>query len=409
MQGKQTRRRFGAKLHRLAGNKLVRQSVQAVFIVGIFALGVNIGNGNLRPTTQGAASTNLPATLDYSSVDRLYDSIKENYNGDLTEAQLLDGLKHGMAEATKDPYTTYFTAEEAKSFESQLNNTFSGIGAELGKTEQGDIQVISPISGMPAEKAGVRAKDVIATINGKSTVGMSVDEAVKSIRGKAGTEVTLQLVRSNKPVTLTITRQNIQVPSVTTKTLDDGTAYIRISSFSSDTGKLIGDAADKLKQDGVKSIVLDMRNNPGGAVDAAVQVASQWLPQGAVIMQEKRGDVVEQTYQSNGAAKLKDIPTVILVNGGSASASEIVAAALHDNKQGRIIGEKTYGKGVVQRLVNFSDGSELKVTVASWYRPNGKNINHRGIDPDQKVVLSDDDATAGNDVQLKAAQAYLKQ
>lgn len=388
--------------------KRLRQGLGLVFIIGVFALGLNIGNGRIGiPSRSASPSSSLPATLDYSSVNQLYSSLKDNYDGKLTEDQLVEGLKHGLAEATNDPYTSYFTPEEATEFESSLNNTFSGIGAELGKDDTGNIQVIAPIAGTPAEKAGVRAKDIIANINDKTTAGMSVDEAVKNIRGKAGTNVKLQIVRGTEAVELNITRQTIQVPSVTTKMLEGNIGYIQISSFSNDTAGLVDKAASSFKSAGVKAVVLDMRNNPGGQVDAAISVASQWLPAGALIMQEKQGKQVLQTYQSTGSALFKDMPTVILTNGGSASASEIVAAAIHDNKQGYIIGEKTYGKGVVQRLVNFTDGSELKVTIASWYRPNGKNINKQGIKPDQKSVISDADLTAGNDTQLKDAQTYL--
>lgn len=408
MEGKQTGR-TGTTLRRVWRSKRVRQYFGVVVVFGVFVLGVNIGNGSLRLPSSNAANTNLPARLDYSSVDNLYNSIKSNYNGKLSEQQLIDGLKHGLAQAADDPYTVYFTPEEAKSFQNDLNNTFSGIGAELGKSDDGYIQIIAPIAGTPAAKAGVKAKDIIATINGKTTVGMTVDSAVKAIRGKSGTQVKLELVRNGSPIELSITRQTIQVPSVTSETLEDGTAYVRIASFASDTGSLFTKVAQQLKADGAKRIVLDLRNNPGGEVDAAIQVASQWLPQGATIMQEKRGKVVEQTYRSSGMATLKDIPTVVLINEGSASASEIVAAALRDNKQAYLIGEKSYGKGVVQRLVSFPDGSELKVTIASWFRPNGKNINHRGIDPDKKVEVKEDDTASDVDVQLQAAQAYLQQ
>lgn len=376
-----------------------------VILIVVFGLGLSVGNGRLGlPSRGGVVSKDLPATLDYTSVNQVYQSIKENYNGKLTEAQLVDGLKHGLAESTKDPYTVYFSPAEAKSFSDSLNNTFSGIGAELGKDDKGNIQVIAPISGTPAEKAGVKAKDLIATINGKTTVGMSVDDAVKNIRGKAGTEVKLQLIRGSEPVELTIVRQNIQVPSVTHKMLGGNIGYIRISTFATDTTRLINEAADALK--GSKGIVLDLRNNPGGSVDAAVAVSSEWLPQNASIMQEKRGKEVIQSYRSTGDTTLGNVPTVVLINGGSASASEIVAAALRDNKHGYIIGEKSYGKGVVQQLVNFGDGSQLKVTIADWFRPNGKNINKQGISPDQSLKLNDD-ATPENDNQLQAAQAYL--
>jgi carboxyl-terminal processing protease len=378
-----------------------------LFVLLAFVGGWAFGSGALNvPSRGGVVSKELPANLDYESVDDLYQVLKENYNGELTEAQLLEGLKDGLAEATGDPYTTYFTAKEAESFENDLNNTFSGIGAELGEDARGNIQVIAPIAGFPAEKAGLKAKDIIATINGKTTVGMSVDDAVQVIRGKAGTEVKLQLIRSGEAVEVTITRQNIQVPSVTYETKADGVGYIRVSTFANDTPQLIAQAANALKDS--KSLILDMRNNPGGSVDSAVAVASQWLPEGQLIMQEKQGKKVIQTYSSTGPGVLGSIKTAVLVNPGSASASEIVAAALKDNNKGYLIGEKTYGKGVVQQLINLRDGGQLKVTIAGWFRPNGQDINEKGIKPDQEFKISDQDAEANNDTQLQAAEAYLK-
>jgi carboxyl-terminal processing protease len=319
---------------------------------------------------------------------------------------MLDGLKHGLAEATDDPYTEYFTPSEAKEFRSQLNNSFSGIGAELGQDKDKNIIVISPINGFPADKAGLRAQDIIVSINGQSTQGMSVDEAVSKVRGPKGTDVKLGIVRGADSVTLTITRQNIQLPSVTTKVLDNNIGYMQISSFSSDTDELVQKAADDFTNQHVKGIILDLRNDPGGLLDAAVSVSSEWLPKGKLIVEERGTNGTDRHFAS-GHNELFGIPTVVLVNSGSASAAEITAGALHDNKAATLIGEKSYGKGVVQQLVNFPDGSELKVTVASWYRPNGQNINHKGITPDQIVKISDDDAKAGTDTQLTAAQAYL--
>lgn len=389
-------------------NKIIKATCGAVLLLVVFAAGIGVGNGRITvPGGHSAVNSQLPATLDYSSVNKVYQSLKANYDGKLTESQLLDGLKHGLAESTNDPYTTYFTSAEAQSFKDGLNNTFSGIGAELGQDDHKNIQVISPISGMPAEKAGIKAGDLIATINGKATTGMTVDDAVNLIRGKAGTQVKLQIVRDNNEQDITITRQDIQLPSVKHKVLDNNIGYIQISTFADDTPTLITQAANDLKKANVKGIVLDLRDNPGGEVTSAVAVSSEWLPGGSTIMEEKQGNTVLQTYQSTGVATLHDIPTVVLVNGGSASASEITAAALHDNKQATVMGEKSYGKGVVQQLIDFNDGSQLKVTVASWYRPNGKNINHLGITPDTTVKISDDDAKAGNDTQLKAAEDYL--
>lgn len=387
--------------------KLGRLAELGVVLV-VFLVGVGIGDGRLTaPLRTTAVATGLPAKLDYSSVNEVYQSLKTNYDGQLTENQLLDGLKHGLAQATNDPYTEYFTPKEADQFNQQLNNAFSGIGAELGQDRSGNLQVIAPIAGTPAAQAGLKAQDLIATINGTSTSGMSVDTAVDKIRGQAGTKVTLGIVRGSQQLTLTIIRQNITVPSVTTKILPGNLGYMQISTFADDTSTLAQKAADQFANAHVKGIVLDLRDDPGGLLDAAIHVSSLWLPQGQLILQEKRGSTVVQSYAALGGDELHGIPTVVLIDGGSASASEITTGALHDNGDAYVIGQKSYGKGVVQQLVNFDDGSQLKVTVASWYRPNGQNINHKGINPDKAVTISSADATAGNDTQLQAAESYL--
>lgn len=382
-----------------------------VVLAAVFALGFNFGSGRLDirlPWQSQSVAGNLPARLDYSTVNQVYQSLKQNYDGHLTAAQLTNGLKHGLATATNDPYTEYFTPSEAKSFNSELNNSFSGIGAELGADSSGNLQVIAPVSGTPAAAAGLKPQDLISSINGTSTSGMSVDSAVDKIRGPAGSKVTLGIVRGGtQALNLTITRQDITVPSVTTKTLPGNIGYIQISTFADDTTGLAQKAADQFKSENVKGIVLDLRDDPGGLLDAAVHVSSLWLTQNQLVLQEKRGNTVVQTYNALGGDELHGIPTVVLINSGSASASEITAGALHDNGDAYLIGQKSYGKGVVQQLINFGDGSQLKVTVASWYRPNGKNINHLGITPDQAVTLTDAQSKAGDDTQLQAAEAYL--
>lgn len=391
------------------GRSFVRSLANVVVLVGIFWLGVQVGNGNISMQRNDPVTGSLPNRLNYDGVNEVYKSLKENYDGKLNQTQLEDGLKHGLAEATKDPYTVFFTAAEAREFNDQLNNSFSGIGAQLGQDEDGNVEIIAPIDGFPAEKAGLKAKDLIAEINGESTAGMTVDKAVSKIRGKPGTTVKLLVARQGKPLEFTITRQNIDLPSVKTKTLDGNIGYIEITTFSEDTTTLVAKAAQDFKAAGVKGIVLDMRNNPGGLLDQSVSVASLWLPKGQKILDEKRGGTVIDSYKASGNATLEGMPTVILLNNGSASASEIVAGALRDNKAASIVGEKSYGKGVVQRLINFADGSQLKVTVASWFRPSGQNINKKGITPDQIVKISDEDAKADKDTQLEAAQARLNQ
>lgn len=377
-------------------------------VVLVFGLGVGVGDGRIV-INSGSMNGRLPNTLDYSSVNQVYQDLKQKYDGKLTETQLLNGMKAGLAASTGDPYTEYFTAQEAQQFSQQLNNQFSGIGAELGADSNGNVEIIAPIAGTPAAKAGLQPKDVITTINGISAAGLSPDAAVSKIRGAAGTKVTLGILRDGKQqLSFTITRANITVPSVTTKMLPGNIGYMQISTFADDTSNLANQAAQKFADEHVKGVILDLRDNPGGLVDAAVDVSSLWLPQGTTIMQEKRGSKVVQSYYATGNDVLHGLPTVVLVNDGSASASEITSGALHDNGAARLIGTKTYGKGVVQELDSLPGGAELKVTVASWYRPNGQNINHKGITPDQIVQLTAQDIKAGNDTQLNAAEAYLQ-
>jgi carboxyl-terminal processing protease len=392
---------------RLATARGVRFVALLLVAVILFGLGVAVGDGRLSLHSNSAVTGNLPSTLNYSTVNQVYQALKANYDGKLTETELLNGIKHGLASAPNDPYTEYFTPTEAKQFSNQLNNAFSGIGAELGANSAGDLEVIAPVSGTPAAKAGLQAQDIITSINGTTTTGMSVDTAVDDIRGAAGTKVTLQILRGNQALSFTITRANITVPSVTTKILTGNIGYMEISTFANDTSTLAQQAAKTFANEHVKGIVLDLRDDPGGLLQAAINVSSLWLPQGQMVLQEKRGTTVVQNYDATGGDVLHGIPTVVLINSGSASASEITTGALHDHGDAYVIGEKSFGKGVVQQLINFKDGSELKVTVASWYRPDGQDIEHKGITPDQTVQLTSQEANSGNDTQLTAAEKYL--
>ncbi len=396
----------GRSVLRLIG----RRGRPVLFGALLFGAGVVIGRGGISAQFGSSQQINpgLPANLNYSSVEQVYDSLRENYSGSVSTQALLDGLKHGLANATQDPYTTYFTPDEARVFNDKLENTFSGIGARLGNDAQGNLLIETPLTGSPAEKAGLRAKDIILRVDGHDTRGYSLARAVSEIRGKKGTKVTLVVLRDNsRQLTFTVTRQDITLPSVTSKVLKNNIGYIQIISFSNDTADLTAQAAKKFQVAGVKGIILDLRNNPGGRLDQAVQVASLWLPEGQTILSEKRGDVVVNESFSTGDHDLARFPTTVLINGGSASASEIVAGALHDNKAAYLIGEKSYGKGVVQQIIDLKDGAQLKVTIASWYRPNGQNINKKGIDPDKAVTISDQQAAKGLDPQLDAATAYL--
>lgn len=387
------------------------QKLLALSLVGviIFGLGINVGNGriNIGPDRlyRRSVKKGLSQNLDYSSVEALYDQLRSQFDGKLDQDKLLDGLKEGLAQSTGDPFTEYFNVSDAKSFNDQLNGTFSGIGAELGKDANGSVIVISPIADYPAAKAGLKPKDVITQVDGKSTGGSSVDDVVGKIRGPEGTKVTLKVLRDSKQeLTFEITRATIKVASVKSEVLPGNIGYIQITRFGDDTSDLASKAATSFKQAGVKGVILDLRQDPGGLLDAAVNVSSLWLPSGKTVLSEKRDGVTVHNYPSTGTATLQGIKTVVLIDEGSASASEITAGALKDNNAATLIGVKSYGKGSVQQLAQLSGGGMLKVTIAHWFTPSGKGIDKTGIEPDQKVAdRTADDVKAGKDPQKAAA------
>jgi carboxyl-terminal processing protease len=375
------------------------------FVLIIFGAGLAVGRGNLHlfGSKSIPVNTSLSNQLDYSSVNQVYKILKNDFDGSLDQKKLVDGLKTGLVNAAGDPYTEYFSPKDAKAFNDELTGSITGIGAELGTNDQNNIVIVSPLSGYPAEKAGLKPKDIIAAINGATTQGMSVDAAVSKIRGNSGTQVTLTVVRgAAKPFDVTITREKITVPSV--KYEEDGDiGYLKVSQFTGDTVSLAQKAAQEFKSKNVKGVVLDLRGDPGGYLDAAVGVSSLWLNNGQTVVQERRGTTIVGTESANGNNLLKGLPTVVLIDGGSASASEITAGALHDNAAATLVGAKSFGKGSVQQVENLKDGSELKVTIARWYTPKGKNIDKQGITPDIAVGLSDQDVAAGQDPQKDKA------
>jgi carboxyl-terminal processing protease len=389
----------------------LRRIILVWVALAVFSGGVLVGQNWHRTPVNYPERTGLPKQFDYTQVDEVYQAIREKYDGKLTERQVLDGLKHGLAESTKDPYTEFFTATEAEEFNDDLQGTISGVGAKLELDQESNVVIVAPLSGSPAETAGLRAKDIIVGIDGKTTSGMTATEAVLKIRGKKGTTVKLTIVRDKKDqLEFTITRDTIHVPTVESKVLDGNIGYLQVSQFSDDTDELAAKAARDFVDKGVNAVVLDLRDNPGGEVSSSVGLSGLWLDNGDVVVQQKRGGVVSEINRVTGSVSpLKGMKTVVLINGGSASASEITALALRDQAGACIIGEKSYGKGVVQQLLPFDDGSSLKVTVGKWYSPRGTNIDKKGITPDQMVKPSDEDIKNKNDIQLQAAQSWLGQ
>lgn len=383
--------------------------ITASLLIGFvgFGLGFNYPNIKDKLYSHTSDTKSLPPNLDFTSVESVYDELRKNYAGDLNAAKLIEGAKSGLVKAAGDPYTEYFDEEAAKEFNESLDGTFSGIGAEIA-IKNDRLVIVSPLAGSPAEAAGLKAGDYIVKINDESTAEMAVGEAVTKIRGPAGSNVRVTIVRANDaPKEVTITRSNIEVPSVTYAMKPGNIGYIELSRFSEDSAGKIREAATSLKAQGATKIVLDLRNNPGGLLESAVDISDEFLDKGKIV-EEKKDDKVVDTVSAQKGGLLVGLPTVVLINEGSASASEIIAGALQDNKAATIVGEKSFGKGSVQELIKLGKKTVLKVTIALWYTPNGKNISKEGINPDVKVDLSQDDFNNNRDPQLDKAIEILQ-
>lgn len=352
-------------------------------------------------------NSSAPDSLDLSSVQEVYRKLRANYDGELDPQKLVDGAKKGLVTATGDPYSVYFTDEEAKQFNDDLAGKFSGIGAEIG-TKDGNLIIVTTLDDSPARKAGLQTNDIIGKVNEDETTGWSVDQAVSKIRGEKGTTVKLTILRGQDVKEFSIVRDNIVNPSVKHEITADNLGYLRISRFAEDTEKLSAAAAQEFKDKGVKGVILDLRGNGGGYIGAAQQVSGLWLDSGKEVVQERTGGKVQDTLKANGNNVLKGVPTVVLIDGGSASASEIVAGALSDHKAAQLVGTKTYGKGSVQQLLELPLGGQLKVTIAKWYTPSGKNIDKEGINADVEVKPTDEQIAANDDIQKAKAIELLK-
>lgn len=356
------------------------------------------------------AVVNPDDVFDFNLYWEVWDSLKQNHvdKNKIKNKDLFYGSLKGMAAAADDPYTVFMDPTTAKEFADDLAGTFEGIGAEVGMRND-IVTVIAPLDGMPAQKAGLRAGDKIYAIDGTSTIGLTVDEAVRAIRGKKGTQVKLTILRGSnaKSQDISITRDIIIVKSVKTEMRSDGIFVIKVTNFNDDTLNLFNAAVSETLLKSPKGIILDLRNNPGGYLDTAVAMASEWIDGGPVVV-EQFGENKRNEYPSNGRARLKNIPTVVLVNGGSASASEIVAGALRDYKKATLVGEQTYGKGSVQTLQDLSDGSSLKITIAKWLTPAGDFINEKGLTPNVVIKLEQKDIDKNVDPQMNKALEILK-
>ncbi|MGP7815943.1 lmo1851 family serine protease [Niallia sp. 01092] len=324
---------------------------------------------------------------EFNKLYAAYDALKQNYYKDVDTKDLVNGAIDGMFSALNDPYSNYMNEKEAASFHESISSSFEGIGAEIQQSND-NIVIVTPIKGSPAEKAGLKPNDKIISVDGKNLQGMSSSEAVLLIRGKKGTKVELEIERAGvqKPMDISIVRDTIPIETVYGKLTKDGIAEIQITSFSENTSVELVNKLNEFQEKGMKGIVLDLRQNPGGLLPEVEKIANLFVPNGEIIYQEEhRNGKVEKAVSENNNGT--DIPLVVMIDGGSASASEILAAAVNQSADVPLVGVKSFGKGTVQRATDLSDGSNLKFTTDKWLTPNGSWIHGKGIEPTYKVEL----------------------
>ena len=386
------------------------KNIICIILIGISFLGGYLFDATIHKTAYENAF-NLDG-MKLSVLKDVYDKLVFNFvdPSKIDKDKMTYGAVAGMVNALGDPYTVFYTPEEAKQFQEDLSGTFEGIGAQLG-VKNNQIKVIAPLKGTPAEKAGILPGDTIIAVDGKSTLELNIDEVTNMIKGDKGTKVTLTITRARKGEAaetkdIEIIRDIIKVPTVDYKIVDiNGKKIVQmtISHFSDNVYEDFKKAAYEILSQQYDGIVLDLRNNPGGLLDKTVDIAGWFLEKDQIVLTEQNKNLDKNSYKSNGPSSFADTPIVILINKGTASASEILTGAIKDNRNVTVIGETSFGKGLVQRVVTLDDGSSLKVTTAKWYTPNGTLIQDTGIKPDIEVELTEDDYNNNKDPQLDRA------
>ena len=342
-------------------------------------------------------------TIDLSSVQKTYQELVANYDGKLDTQKLIYGANRGLVEAAGDPHTAYMDPDETKEFDKSLSGQIGGgIGAEIG-LRNNKPTIIKPLENSPAQKAGIKAGEAIVKVNDEASSDWSVEKVVSKIRGEVGTSVKLTLLSGSQTREVSVVRQNIVSPAVESE-IDGEIGILKVNRFGDDTVSLARKYASEFVEKGVKKVVLDLRNNPGGTVGAAQGLLGIWLDN-QIAMTERRGSEIVKTLRTTGTPILGNMKTVVLINGNSASASEIMAGALREYGKATLVGQKSYGKGSVQIVLGLPGGSQMKVTEARWYTPKGKNIDKTGIEPDVKVDLSSDDVNNNVDPQMDKAKS----
>ncbi len=362
----------------------------AVVLLAGLVLGVSLAVGAGVWAKRPAETRHALPLSEVRSLSEVFGKIKENYVEEVDDRTLLENAIRGMLSGL-DPHSSYLDREAFQELRVGTTGEFGGLGIVVGM-EDGFVKVVSPIDDTPAQRAGIQAGDLIIRLDDTPVKGMSLDEAVKMMRGEPGSQITLTIVRDglDKPLKITITRDRIRVKSVKARTLEPGYGYVRITQFQERTGAELKAALKRLKKENdgrLKGLVLDLRNNPGGLLDAAVEVADVFLDSGVIVSVKGRTAENQMRHQASSPDLLEGTPLVVLVNGGSASASEIVAGALQDHRRGIVMGKQTFGKGSVQTVVPLGNNTALKLTTARYYTPSGRSIQAEGIAPD--IALED--------------------
>lgn len=390
--------------------------VGLVVLAGVFWAGIRVGERYYPSIKLVKGLKNLettkPADVDFNLFWDAWRLIQSDYlkSGKLDSQKMVYGAVRGLLSSLDDPYSVFFDPEEAKKFSEDVSGNFSGIGIELG-VKKGVLTVISPIEDTPAWEAGLKAGDQILKINDTETTDMTSEEAVKLIRGPENTEVILTIFRKDfeKPKEFKIKRAVISVSSVKVSFLgDNNIAHIKLSSFNENTSYEFYRASLEALMKQSPAIILDLRNNPGGYLEVSVDIAGWFLNRGDVVVRENIKNEKETIFRASGNQALINMPVIILANEGSASASEILAGALRDDRNIKIVGEKTFGKGSVQEIETLAGDSMIKLTVAEWLTPSGVSLNDNGLEPDYKVEMTDSDYQNNKDPQLDKALEVIE-
>ena len=384
------------------GKNMMKKISKALIIIAIagltFGLGYQVGLEEAEVKSQ-------PEDIDFSLFWEAYNRVENLYvdSEKINEEDIVHGAIRGMLGSLGDPHTSFFDQEESRRFLDDVSGYYEGVGMEVG-IRNGDIQVISPIEGTPASRAGLRSGDTILEIDGKSTTNMELEEAVDMMRGEEGTSVNIVIGRNRTTHEFDLERAQIQMPSVDWELLDSDIGYLKIHYFHQDLMTEFNELVPEITSSPAEKIILDLRNNPGGALDASLELANFFLDQGDVIVKSQGSDgEIGQVYEASRSSVTFDQDLVVLINEGSASASEILAGALKYHRGAEIVGTTSFGKGSIQTMVNLSDMSNLKITISNWVTPDGKLITDKGITPDYEVQITTEDIDADIDPQLDKA------